>query len=244
MERNTETLNTRDLASPTEPRTDVRMSEGEVQGAAAADRQQGLHDRAASAEERTRLPVEEETQLPSDERTPAATDEPTRLPAEQPASPDGVLTDASGSSQTVEAGSPSAGVGRESGARGDEAEDRPAKSTQSESSLDQETETAPDWTGAATSASDADGSLLSADMDSTFQQRWKEIQTRFVDQPREAVEDADSLVANLMQQLAEGFAKERERLEAQWGRGEDISTEDLRVALQRYRSFFQRLLST
>jgi len=77
-----------------------------------------------------------------------------------------------------------------------------------------------------------------------FQSRWEEIQVRFVDEPRGAVEDADALVATVMQRLAEGFAQERERLEAQWGRGEDISTEDLRVALQRYRSFFQRLLST
>jgi hypothetical protein len=69
------------------------------------------------------------------------------------------------------------------------------------------------------------------------------VQTRFVDEPRGAVEDADGLVANVMKQLAEGFAQERERLEAQWDRGEDISTEDLRIALQRYRSFFQRLLS-
>src|ERR1700727_100172 len=96
----------------------------------------------------------------------------------------------------------------------------------------------------AASASNGGGSLLSADMDATFQQRWEEIQTRFVDEPRGAVEAADGLVANLMQQLAEGFAKEREQLEAQWGRGGDISTEDLRVALQRYRTFFQRLLST
>ena len=73
---------------------------------------------------------------------------------------------------------------------------------------------------------------------------WEEIQVRFVDEPRGAVEDADALVATVMQRLAEGFASERERLEAQWGRGEDISTEDLRVALQRYRSFFQRLLAT
>ena len=85
--------------------------------------------------------------------------------------------------------------------------------------------------------------LLSAEASSSFQRRWDEVQTRFVDQPRGAVEEADGLVANLMQQLAEGFAQERERLEAQWDRGEDISTEDLRVALQRYRSFFQRLLS-
>jgi len=77
-----------------------------------------------------------------------------------------------------------------------------------------------------------------------FQSRWEEIQVRFVDEPRGAVEDADALVATVMQRLAEGFASERERLEAQWGRGEDISTEDLRVALQRYRSFFQRLLAT
>jgi len=77
-----------------------------------------------------------------------------------------------------------------------------------------------------------------------FQSRWEDIQVRFVDEPRGAVEDADALVATVMQKLAEGFAQERERLEAQWGRGEDISTEDLRVALQRYRSFFQRLLST
>lgn len=86
--------------------------------------------------------------------------------------------------------------------------------------------------------------LLDAELSAGFDRRWQEIQTRFVDQPRGAVEDADGLVANVMQQLAEGFAGERERLEAQWGRGEDISTEDLRIALQRYRSFFQRLLST
>ena len=69
------------------------------------------------------------------------------------------------------------------------------------------------------------------------------IQTGFVDEPRQTVEQADELVAQVMQRLAEGFAAERERLEQQWGRGEDVSTEDLRIALQRYRSFFQRLLA-
>jgi hypothetical protein len=92
------------------------------------------------------------------------------------------------------------------------------------------------------STTHGDAPLL-ADADG-FRARWEEIQLRFVDEPRGAVEDADALVATVMQRLAEGFAQERERLEAQWGRGEDISTEDLRVALQRYRSFFQRLLST
>ena len=92
--------------------------------------------------------------------------------------------------------------------------------------------------------SDVGGPLLDAELTATFRQRWEEVQARFVDEPRGAVEDADGLVASVMQQLAEGFAQEREQLEAQWDRGEDISTEDLRVALQRYRSFFHRLLST
>ncbi len=76
-----------------------------------------------------------------------------------------------------------------------------------------------------------------------FQTRWEKIQTGFVDEPRQTVEQADELVAEVMKRLAEGFATERERLEGQWGRGEDVSTEDLRVTLQRYRGFFQRLLS-
>ena len=85
--------------------------------------------------------------------------------------------------------------------------------------------------------------LLPVNESADFGRRWEEIQTAFVDEPRQAVERADELVAQVMQRLAEGFASERERLEQQWGRGEDISTEDLRVALQRYRAFFQRLLS-
>ncbi|MGB7553707.1 MAG: hypothetical protein WBM04_04995 [Candidatus Korobacteraceae bacterium] len=75
-----------------------------------------------------------------------------------------------------------------------------------------------------------------------FRSRWSNIQTGFVDEPRRAVEDADNLVASLMKKLAEGFANERSRLEKQWDRGDDVSTEDLRLALQRYRSFFDRLL--
>jgi hypothetical protein len=76
-----------------------------------------------------------------------------------------------------------------------------------------------------------------------LQARWDDIQTGFVDEPRSAVEHADSLVASTMQQLAEAFAKERSKLEQQWDRGDNISTEDLRMAFQRYRSFFRRLLS-
>jgi hypothetical protein len=85
--------------------------------------------------------------------------------------------------------------------------------------------------------------LLPRDQNEGFQRRWEQIQTGFVDEPRQTVEQADELVAEVMKRLAEGFATERERLEGQWGRGEDVSTEDLRIALQRYRGFFQRLLS-
>jgi len=73
--------------------------------------------------------------------------------------------------------------------------------------------------------------------------RWSGIQTAFVDEPRRAVEEADGLVASAMKRLAEIFAQERSRLEEQWDRGDNISTEDLRLALQRYRSFFHRLLA-
>jgi hypothetical protein len=73
--------------------------------------------------------------------------------------------------------------------------------------------------------------------------RWEKIQGGFVDEPRRAVEEADTLVAELMQQLADSFAQERRGLEGQWDRGDEVSTEDLRIALQRYRSFFDRLLS-
>jgi hypothetical protein len=92
-------------------------------------------------------------------------------------------------------------------------------------------------------ADDDDTPLLPQDQGTEFQGRWESIQTTFVDDPRDAVENADALVAELMQRLADGFARERERLEGQWSRGEDVSTEDLRVVLQRYRSFFRRLLS-
>jgi hypothetical protein len=76
-----------------------------------------------------------------------------------------------------------------------------------------------------------------------FRQRWQTVQVGFVDDPRNAVKGADELVASLMQRLAQVFADERGKLEHEWDKGENVSTEDLRVALQRYRSFFDRLLS-
>jgi hypothetical protein len=73
--------------------------------------------------------------------------------------------------------------------------------------------------------------------------RWNEIQIRFVDEPRESIANADALVDEVMKELAAAFAEERARIEGEWSAGSEPSTEELRVALQRYRSFFNRLLA-
>ena len=73
--------------------------------------------------------------------------------------------------------------------------------------------------------------------------KWDALQVGFIDEPRRAVEQADNLVATAMKRTAEIFAEERARLEHQWDRGDNVSTEDLRVAMRRYRSFFRRLLT-
>jgi hypothetical protein len=76
-----------------------------------------------------------------------------------------------------------------------------------------------------------------------LQSRWNAIQTGFIDEPSRAVHDADELVNSAIQQISTAFAEQRKQLEKQWSRGDDTSTEDLRLALQRYRSFFSRLVS-
>jgi hypothetical protein len=86
--------------------------------------------------------------------------------------------------------------------------------------------------------------LLDGDRPESFRGRWVEIQAAFVDHPRESVEQADALVAEVVQELQASFDAARERLESQWSRGDEASTEDLRLALRRYRSFFDRLLTT
>jgi hypothetical protein len=90
----------------------------------------------------------------------------------------------------------------------------------------------------------AAGPLLASDDAEAFRARWTDVQFGFVNSPRRAVEQGDGLVAELMQHLARTFAEERSRLESQWDQGSDVSTEDLRTAFQRYRSFFERLLAT
>jgi len=72
---------------------------------------------------------------------------------------------------------------------------------------------------------------------------WDRIQAGFVDDPRSSVKQADELVSSALKRLNDTFTQQRAELERQWDRGEDVSTEDLRVALQKYRSFFQRLLA-
>jgi hypothetical protein len=85
--------------------------------------------------------------------------------------------------------------------------------------------------------------LLAEQSTSGYRDRWEQIQSRFVDDPRSSVEQADTLVIEVVQELQTSFGSERQALEAQWQRGDDVQTEDLRVAFQRYRSFFDRLLS-
>jgi GH25 family lysozyme M1 (1,4-beta-N-acetylmuramidase) len=77
-----------------------------------------------------------------------------------------------------------------------------------------------------------------------FRSHWLEIQSRFVDDPRASVKEADELVANVIKSITRSFADRRISLENQWNSGENnVSTEDMRVAIKRYRSFFNRLLS-
>jgi len=90
---------------------------------------------------------------------------------------------------------------------------------------------------------DTDTSLLAPEQTEELRERWEDIQSSFVDEPQSSVEEADALVTDLVQRITGRFSSERQRLEDQWAKGGDVSTEDLRVALTRYRSFFDRLLS-
>lgn len=85
--------------------------------------------------------------------------------------------------------------------------------------------------------------LFADGVDRDFRNRWRDIQSGFVDEPRSAVEQADQLVAQLMQRLAQSFSEQRSNLEKQWEASEKVSTEELRIGFTRYRSFFERLLS-
>ena len=92
-------------------------------------------------------------------------------------------------------------------------------------------------TSAASSAA-----LLSHEESEKFRTQWNEIQGKFVDEPRAAVQQADALVSEVVANITQMFAKNHNSLEGQWNQGNDVSTEDLRKALQQYRSFFNRLV--
>jgi hypothetical protein len=85
--------------------------------------------------------------------------------------------------------------------------------------------------------------LFLSDVAKDFRSRWDAVQISFVDDPKQAVRQGDELVAQVMKSLAETFSKERAKLEGQLDQTDKASTENLRVALRRYRSFFERLLS-
>jgi hypothetical protein len=108
---------------------------------------------------------------------------------------------------------------------------------------DGDREQGPDGAAQAGPRDDALEPLFAEERSTELRERWRALQARFVDEPRETVSEADSLVAELLQELARGFSDARSSLEGQWSAGDDVSTEDLRLSLQRYRSFFERLLA-
>jgi hypothetical protein len=85
-------------------------------------------------------------------------------------------------------------------------------------------------------------SLLNREESEHFRTRWNEIQGRFVDEPRAAVEQADALVSEVIELITQMFNNEHRSLEGQWNQGNEVSTEDLRTTLQHYRSFFNSLV--
>jgi len=89
----------------------------------------------------------------------------------------------------------------------------------------------------------ADDRLLEPDELSSYREHWQEVQSRFVDQPEEAVKEADEMVGKLIERLSDIFDGQRASLEARWQNGSEADTEDLRVTMQRYRSFMDRLLA-
>ncbi|MBI5950426.1 MAG: hypothetical protein HY865_02100 [Chloroflexi bacterium] len=85
--------------------------------------------------------------------------------------------------------------------------------------------------------------LLDRNVSEDLRARWNEVQGGFVDEPRSAVQQADALVSEVVEKITRMFASEHGSLESQWKQGNDVTTEDLRRALQHYRSFFNRLVA-
>jgi len=90
---------------------------------------------------------------------------------------------------------------------------------------------------------EADGPLFDPEEARELQSRWDQIQVAFVDEPRTAGERANDLVIETTKRLTDSFGSGRQKLENEWNQGGDVSTENLRGTLQRYRAFFKRLLA-
>lgn len=93
------------------------------------------------------------------------------------------------------------------------------------------------------SAEQAMGALFPQGELQQFRVRWDQVQASFVDDPRRSVQEADNLVASVVKRIADQFAEQRGKLEGQWSRGDDATTEELRRSMRQYRAFFERLLS-
>ncbi|MGW1893456.1 hypothetical protein ACWCP6_24885 [Streptomyces sp. NPDC002004] len=164
-------------------------------------------------------------------RARLSTDEFARTPEERK----GEASDGNGSAPTPPgAPAPAAGEPTRSGARG----------TAARRTEEPPGDPAPHTSPHADAEDEESQRLLTPDDEDGFRARWREIQNRFVDDPPQAVDAADGLVADVMQRLAETFADHKHGLEEQWKRGEQADTEELRLALRHYRSFFNRLLVT
>lgn len=119
----------------------------------------------------------------------------------------------------------------------------PTTNTIDESPVETSRRSASPVAAEARSTAEHSSTLLPNDRLAGFENRWREIQIGFVDEPRTAVRDAEALVNDMVKEVTDIFTTERQTLEKTWSSGGSASTEDLRVALQRYRSFFQRLLA-
>jgi hypothetical protein len=123
--------------------------------------------------------------------------------------------------------------------------ERPAeRQDQATERIERSSERPPQPTASAEASATSDDRDLFADNElAGLRARWDNVQAGFVDDPKDCVQRADGLVSDVVEQLTMGFSQARSRLEEQWARGEEASTEDLRIALKRYREFFERLLA-
>ncbi|MEU0033923.1 hypothetical protein [Streptomyces sp. NPDC006333] len=180
----------------------------------------------------------EDTSGPPPE-APTFPGESTATPSDAPERDDTGREDA-GREDTDREGVDRADTGREAGGLED-----PAGSADPQATSSRERTAAGDSQATrATQEGDDTPQLLSPQDEEAFRARWQEVQSQFVDDPRDAVHTADALVADVMQRLAATFADHKQELEGQWNRGEQADTENLRLALRHYRSFFNRLLVT